>query len=135
MLHILHGIFTPISLIPNPSARFIRGNLACSDNVLTGVGAWYTGYMTTIQIRIDEKTKAGAKKVFKKMGLDVSSGIKMYLSRVAQDKSIPFVLRTENGYTPEQERQLIRETEYAKKHGKRYYSVDEIMQEFFPKKK
>ena len=82
--------------------------------------------MSTIQIRIDEKTKAGAKKVFKKMGLDVSSGIKLYLARVAQDESVPFILRTENGYTPEQERQLIRETEYAKKHGKRYTSVKEM---------
>ena len=87
--------------------------------------------MTTIQIRIDEKTKAGAKKVFKKMGLDVSSGIKLYLARVAQDKSVPFVLRTENGYTPEQERQMIRETEYAEKHGKRYTSVKEAMKNIF----
>ena len=87
--------------------------------------------MSTIQIRIDEKTKAGAKKVFKKMGLDVSSGIKLYLARVAQDESVPFILRTENGYTPEQERQLIRETEYAKKHGKRYTSVKEMMKDIF----
>ncbi len=82
--------------------------------------------MTTIQIRIDEKTKAKARKVFGKMGLDVSSGIKLYLSRVAQDETIPFVVRTENGYTPEQERQLIRETEYAEKHGKRYTSVKDM---------
>ena len=88
--------------------------------------------MTTIQIRIDPRTKAKAKKVFNKMGLDVSSGIKLYLSRVAQDESVPFVLRTENGYTPEEERQMIRETEYAEKHGKRYDSVGEIMREFFP---
>ena len=91
--------------------------------------------MTTIQIRIDEKTKAGAKKVFKKRGLDMSSGIKLYLSHVEQDKTVPFVFRTENGYTPEQERQMIREAKYAEKHGKRYDSVDEIMQEFFGKKK
>jgi len=85
--------------------------------------------MTTIQIRIDEKTKAGVKKVFKKMGLDVSSGIKLYLARVAQDKSVPFVLRTGNGYTPEQEQEMIRETEYAEKHGKRYTSVEEAMRD------
>lgn len=82
--------------------------------------------MTTIQVRIDEKTKAKARKVFHKMGLDVSSGIKLYLRRVAQDEAIPFVVRTENGYTPEQEQQLIRETEYAEKHGKRYHSVKEM---------
>lgn len=88
--------------------------------------------MTTIQVRIDEKTKAKARKVFSKMGLDVSSGIKLYLTRVAQDETIPFVVRTENGYTLEQEQQLIRETEWAEKHGKRYSSVEEIMNEFFP---
>ena len=82
--------------------------------------------MTTIQVRIDEKTKAKARKVFHKMGLDVSSGIKLYLNRVAQDETIPFVIRTENGYTPEQERQIIKETEWAKKHGKRYHSVKEM---------
>ena len=82
--------------------------------------------MTTIQIRIDEKTKAKARKVFSKMGLDVSSGIKLYLTRVAQDESIPFVVRTENGYTPEQEQQLIREAAWAEKHGKRYTSVKEM---------
>lgn len=82
--------------------------------------------MTTIQIRIDEKTKAKAKRVFNKMGLDVSSGIKLYLSRVAQDGGVPFILRTENGYTPEQEQQLIREAEYATKHGKRYTSVEKM---------
>ena len=49
--------------------------------------------MTTIQIRIDEKTKAGAKRVFKKMGLDVSSGIKIYLSRVIAEGALPFTPR------------------------------------------
>ena len=85
--------------------------------------------MTTIQIRIDEKTKAKARKVFGKMGLDVSSGIKLYLSRVAQDESIPFVVRTENGYTPEEEQRMIREVKYLKKHGKRYTSVKEMWED------
>jgi len=91
--------------------------------------------MTTIQIRIDEDTKKRAKKIFSKMGLDISAGIKVYLNRVIKDESIPFVVRTENGYTPGEERQMIRETEWAEKHGKRYTSVDAIMKEFFGKKK
>lgn len=91
--------------------------------------------MTTIQVRIDEKTKKKAKRVFKDMGLDISTGIKVYLNRVAKDETIPFVIRTENGYTPEQERQMIKETEWAEKNGKRYNSVDDIMKEFFGKKR
>jgi len=82
--------------------------------------------MTTIQVRIDEKTKAKARKVFHKMGLDVSSGIKLYLNRVIEDETIPFVVRTENGYTPEEEHRMIREAAYIKKHGKRYTSTAEM---------
>ena len=91
--------------------------------------------MTTIQVRIDEKTKKKAKKVFKDMGLDISTGIKVYLNRVVKDNGIPFVVRTENGYTPEQEQEMIKEVQWAKKHAKRYISVDEIMKDFFGKKK
>ena len=90
--------------------------------------------MTTIQVRIDEKTKAKARKVFGKMGLDISSGVKLYLARVVQDETIPFTVRTENGYMPEQEREMIRETEYAEKHGKRYDDIDELMRDVFGKK-
>lgn len=83
--------------------------------------------MTTVQVRIDEKTKAKAKRVFKKMGLDVSSGIKLYLARVAQDETIPFVVRTENGYTLEEEKRMIRETRWAEKHGSKFTSVRAAM--------
>lgn len=42
--------------------------------------------------------------------------------------------RTENGYTPEQERQLIREAKYAEKYGKRYHSVREAMNDILGEK-
>jgi DNA-damage-inducible protein J len=90
--------------------------------------------MTTIQVRIDEKTKTGAHKVFKGLGLDMSSGVKLYLNQVVKDKGLPFIVRGENGYTPGQEQEMIREVEWAKKHAKKYTSVDEIMKDFFPKK-
>ena len=90
--------------------------------------------MTTIQIRIDEKTKAKARKVFNKMGLDVSSGIKLYLTRVAQDESIPFIVRTENGYTPEQEQEILKEVEYAEKYGKRYKNTGAAIRDILKKK-
>jgi len=85
---------------------------------------------TTINVRTDAATKRSAQAVFKKMGLDLSTGVNMYLSRVAQDKAMPFTPRTVNGFTPEYEADVIRETAYAKKHGKSY-TADEIMQKFF----
>ena len=87
--------------------------------------------MTTIQVRVDEKTKARARKIFGKMGLDVSSGIKLYLARVIQDECMPFTPRTENGYTPEQERKLIREVEWAEKYGKKYTSAKAAMRDLW----
>ncbi len=83
-----------------------------------------------LTVRTDAATKKAAQSVFLRMGLDLSTGVNMYLSRVAQDKAMPFTPRTVNGFTPEYEARIIRETEYAKKHGKRY-TADELMKEFF----
>jgi DNA-damage-inducible protein J len=80
-----------------------------------------------VNVRTDATTKRVAQSVFKKMGLDLSTGINMYLARVAQDKAMPFTARTINGFTPEFEARILRETAYAKKYGKRYKTVEEAM--------
>ena len=80
-----------------------------------------------LNVRTDTATKREAQRVFKRMGLDLSTGVNMYLSRVAQDKAMPFVPRTINGFTPEFEAALLRETAYAEKHGKRYRTVEEAL--------
>jgi len=81
---------------------------------------------TTIQIRVDQKTKKEADRTFKQMGLDTSSGIKLYLHQVIKSHSIPFEIRTANGFTPAQERRMIRETEHALKYGKAYKTIEEL---------
>lgn len=43
---------------------------------------------TTIQIRIDSSLKAKAQKVFRKMGVSLSFGIKYYLIKVANAKNL-----------------------------------------------
>ena len=80
-----------------------------------------------VNVRTNAATKLAAKRVFEKMGLDLSTGVNMYLSRVAQDKAMPFTPRTVNGFTPEQEARMIRETAWAEKHGKRYRTVGEAL--------
>ena len=70
--------------------------------------------MTTLQIRIDEKTKKDAKKVFDKVGLDMSSAIKVYLNQVVITQGIPFPLLTENGMTAAQEQAILKASEEAK---------------------
>jgi DNA-damage-inducible protein J len=83
----------------------------------------------TIQIRIDKKTKAAAKQTLEDLGLDMSSAVKLFLVNVINSKSIPLDLRTANGFTVEQERKLLAETEEAKKSGQRFASVDELMKD------
>lgn len=85
---------------------------------------------TTIQVRVSKKTKAAAQKVFADMGIDLSSGVKLYLTQVVRNKSLLFVPQTErtvNGYTPAQEEAILRETALTEKRGKYYSDIDKLM--------
>lgn len=62
-----------------------------------------------INVRIDKKTKDEAKKTLESLGLDISSGIKLFLHSVVNTQSIPFEVRTKNGYTLQQEQAILDE--------------------------
>lgn len=74
--------------------------------------------MSTINVRIEEKTKAAASKALARMGLDLSTGVKLFLHQVVVEQGLPFTPRTENGFTAAYEKRIIRETEDALKKGK-----------------
>jgi DNA-damage-inducible protein J len=83
---------------------------------------------TSIQLRIDAKTKREASKVFADLGMDISTGMKLYLRQVIREKSLPFRPgRTVNGFTPEYEQKLLRAEAETLKHGKAYSSVEEAL--------
>lgn len=84
---------------------------------------------TTIQLRIDKKTKNAAQAIFEKLGMDMSSGMKLFLSQVVRTKSIPFVARTENGYTPEYEQFILDQSADIRKNGKTFKTVKELMED------
>ncbi len=62
---------------------------------------------TTLQIRVDEKLKKRAKKVFANVGLDMTTAVKLYLEKAVEVKGVPFLLLTENGLTLEQEASIL----------------------------
>ncbi|MFA6279027.1 MAG: type II toxin-antitoxin system RelB/DinJ family antitoxin [Candidatus Paceibacterota bacterium] len=80
-----------------------------------------------VNVRTDAATKREAQRVFKRMGFDLSTGVNMYLYRVAQDKAMPFTPRTVNGFTPEFEARVLREVAHAKKYGKLYSTVEDAL--------
>jgi len=82
---------------------------------------------STIQVRVDSKIKKSADIAFKNMGIDMSSGVKLFLHQVVRSGSIPFMIRTVNGFTPEQEQQMIKEMKYTLAHGKKYKTAEEMM--------
>jgi len=71
--------------------------------------------MSTIQVRIDEKTKKSAKKVLDNIGMDMSSAVKIYFKQIVITQGIPFKLLTENGLTIEQERKILKASDEAKR--------------------
>lgn len=87
--------------------------------------------MPTINIRTDANLKKAATKILEGMGLDMSSAVKLFLNQVVITKKIPFPIRTVNGFTVEEEEEMIKEmeeTEKLIKEGKLkpYDSVDEM---------
>jgi len=71
--------------------------------------------MATIQLRIDNATKKSAKNILDKLGIDMTSAIKIYLKQIVINKGIPFKLLTENGLTIQQEKEILKAAKEAEK--------------------
>lgn len=54
---------------------------------------------TMVQVRVDDKIKAQATKALTAMGLSVSDAVRVFLTRVAADKQLPFELKVPNAET------------------------------------
>ena len=80
---------------------------------------------TTIQTRLSPKLKKDAQKAFKSMGIDLSSGIKLFLTQVVRTQSIPFETFTFDSLPEEKKLEIVKDAKHALKHGKRYSSIAE----------
>lgn len=81
---------------------------------------------TTLQIRIDSEIKARARKVFDEMGLDLSSGIKLFLTQVSNTGEIPFRILSADQLPERTKQRLVSEADEARKAGKGYKSVQKM---------
>ena len=91
---------------------------------------------TTIQIRIDSKTKAKAQKAFKGMGLDLSSGLKYLLTQVGNTNSLSYICEFGymHKYTPGMFKKWEKEAAWALKHGKGYKNTKEMFDDILDHK-
>jgi DNA-damage-inducible protein J len=63
-----------------------------------------------ITFRAEKGIKMEAEKAFKEMGLNMTTGLNIYLTMVAQEKKIPFVVRAKS---QAQQRQMKRKNQLA----------------------
>lgn len=81
---------------------------------------------TTVQIRIDQKIKTKAQKAFKGMGIDMSSGVKLFLTQVGNTGEIPFRIFSFDNLPEATKKKIVREAKYALKHGRSYNTAKEL---------
>lgn len=67
-----------------------------------------------LQIRIDRNLKEAADDVFADLGLDATTAIRMFFTKVAKTRSIPFRLRAEPEFSPEAEARILEAWEESK---------------------
>ncbi len=83
-------------------------------------------YMTQINVRIEAKTKREASKALADIGLDLSTGVKLFLHQVVTEKGLPF--------TPTKNPAALRakwdrEIAESRKRGKFYTSAQEMLED------
>ena len=81
-----------------------------------------------IQLRIDEKLKAEATDIYERLGLDLSTAIRIFLTRSVEEKGIPFSMRLKkDNYKAEAAVKAMREmSKIAEANGVADMTLEEI---------
>jgi addiction module RelB/DinJ family antitoxin len=80
--------------------------------------------MTTLNVRIDEKTKSDAFKVLSRVGFDMSSAVKVFLAQVIIEGGLPFTPTSNSAKIKEK---WDREFSMAKKSKKTFKTAREAL--------
>ena len=88
--------------------------------------------MSTLSIRIEEKTKREASETLEALGLDLSTAVKMFLKQVVIEQGIPFKpTRTPKQIREEWDKEVV----HALKFGKRYSNASDLFQDILKENK
>lgn len=69
---------------------------------------------TKLQIRIDRRLKEAAEEIFSEIGLDATIAVRLFFTKVAQTRSIPFRLKAEPEFSPAAEARILAAWEESK---------------------
>jgi DNA-damage-inducible protein J len=78
---------------------------------------------TMVHVRVDEQIKTQATKTLAAMGLSVSDAVRVFLTRVAAERQLPFALKVPN---PKTRRAMTEADEIARTHRARFANATEL---------
>ncbi len=70
--------------------------------------------VTKLQVRMDRNLKDSAEEIFAEIGLDTTTAVRLFFTKVAQTGSIPFQLKVEPEFSPEAEARILAAWEESK---------------------
>ena len=86
---------------------------------------------STIQIRVDDDLKVKSDNLFKELGTDTTSAIRMFLTQAVAYNGFPFEIkkRSSNPYGTLSERELLQKLELSRNHEKQglVRNVDDVI--------
>lgn len=86
---------------------------------------------STIQVRVDDDLKKKSDNLFKELGTDTTTAIRMFLTQAVAHNGFPFEIKriSENLYLPLSEEQLLQKLELSRKHAEQgqYRNADDVI--------
>ncbi|RDU24589.1 type II toxin-antitoxin system RelB/DinJ family antitoxin [Anaerosacchariphilus polymeriproducens] len=87
---------------------------------------------STIQVRVDDDLKTKSDALFKELGTDTTSAIRMFLTQAVANNGFPFEIKRTvaeyNPYAPLTEEELFAKLEVSRQHASqgKYRGADEV---------
>ena len=86
---------------------------------------------STIQVRVDDDLKTKSDSLFKELGTDTTTAIRMFLTQAVAHNGFPFEIRkvSPNPYLPLSEEQLLQKLEISRQHADQgqYRNADDVI--------
>ena len=86
---------------------------------------------STIQVRVDDDLKKKSDNLFKELGTDTTTAIRMFLTQAVAHNGFPFEIKkiSENPYLPLSEEQSLQKLELSRKHAEQgqYRNADDVI--------
>ena len=86
---------------------------------------------STIQVRVDDELKTKSDQLFKDLGTDTTSAIRMCLTQAVANNGFPFEIKrnVQNPYMKLTEEQLLQKLELSRQHAEqgKYRDADDVI--------